>query len=466
MKRILLSFVFALPILGTSQTIINKTFDSDVSGWSVNGTNSTVTWDAVEGATAPGCLKLDAAAASGRAQTSPNIAPINGNGDYTLVFKVKGTSGTQIQGVAFQQSTSVTGGSGPITLTGGWDTYTATFTIPNATNQMNIRIIALNPGTYFIDDVEWTYQIPPGNTTLKTAVTGKGTLTVNPVQGSYDPTTTVSLTAIPATHFVLNNWSGDFSGSANPASLLMDTNKNVTANFGVDPSFNYEFLFNADGDQEGWDTTDTNMSVTQSGGIVTLAPTANQFARYSLSGFSIPAANYNKLTIKYKNNSSSTDQLAFVVNNGTDSSTNVAGLLQTSTSSFVTESFDLTKNSSWTGTITELRLRFSNAANGGKPIDSGSIEIDEIILTYDVALSTGDINKTKTLVQVYVIENKLNFRNANVTKATIFSMNGQVVKETKVANNNMDIASLKPGVYIVKATAQDGSDTVTKFIKK
>ncbi|MBI5140874.1 MAG: DUF1566 domain-containing protein [Nitrospirae bacterium] len=41
----------------------------------------------------------------------------------------------------------------------------------------------------------------------------------------------VSLTAIPDTGWMFGNWSGALSGSLNPASLLMDADKNVMANF-------------------------------------------------------------------------------------------------------------------------------------------------------------------------------------------------------------------------------------------
>ncbi|MBL9158732.1 MAG: hypothetical protein JNJ70_14740 [Verrucomicrobiales bacterium] len=61
------------------------------------------------------------------------------------------------------------------------------------------------------------------------AVSGAGTIVY--AQGS-----TARLTAAPATGFGFVNWSGDASGSANPLNLVMDSNKNVTANFAPFPS--------------------------------------------------------------------------------------------------------------------------------------------------------------------------------------------------------------------------------------
>lgn len=61
------------------------------------------------------------------------------------------------------------------------------------------------------------------------AVSGAGTIVY--AQGS-----TARLTAAPATGFGFVNWSGDASGSANPLNLVMNSSKNVTANFAPFPS--------------------------------------------------------------------------------------------------------------------------------------------------------------------------------------------------------------------------------------
>jgi hypothetical protein len=45
------------------------------------------------------------------------------------------------------------------------------------------------------------------------------------------PGTLIDVTAAPAAYYRFVEWSGDLSGSANPASLLMDANKSVTAIF-------------------------------------------------------------------------------------------------------------------------------------------------------------------------------------------------------------------------------------------
>ena len=67
--------------------------------------------------------------------------------------------------------------------------------------------------------------------TLMANTVGSGTVVVSPAGGSYDENTTVTLTATAAPGFQFSGWSGDHGGASNPATLMMDTDKIVTANF-------------------------------------------------------------------------------------------------------------------------------------------------------------------------------------------------------------------------------------------
>ncbi|MBI5476171.1 MAG: InlB B-repeat-containing protein, partial [Ignavibacteriales bacterium] len=60
-----------------------------------------------------------------------------------------------------------------------------------------------------------------------------GSVTLNPTGGTYDINTVVTLTPVPNTGYHFVDWSGDLSGSANPTTITMDANKNVTANFAI-----------------------------------------------------------------------------------------------------------------------------------------------------------------------------------------------------------------------------------------
>jgi len=58
-----------------------------------------------------------------------------------------------------------------------------------------------------------------------------GTVVKNPNQATYAPGTTVQLTVTPNAGFTFTSWTGDASGSTNPLSVVMNANKNITANF-------------------------------------------------------------------------------------------------------------------------------------------------------------------------------------------------------------------------------------------
>jgi uncharacterized repeat protein (TIGR02543 family) len=71
----------------------------------------------------------------------------------------------------------------------------------------------------------------PPQYTLTTNVVGQGSITLDPAGGTYDANTVVTLTANPDSGWQFDNWSGDLSGSTNPTTITMTSNKTVTANF-------------------------------------------------------------------------------------------------------------------------------------------------------------------------------------------------------------------------------------------
>ena len=62
-----------------------------------------------------------------------------------------------------------------------------------------------------------------------------GNGTVTPPSGTYYEGL-LQLTAVPNSGYAFLGWSGDLSGSTNPANITMNANKTVTATFGVAPS--------------------------------------------------------------------------------------------------------------------------------------------------------------------------------------------------------------------------------------
>jgi len=67
--------------------------------------------------------------------------------------------------------------------------------------------------------------------TLTTSVSPSGGGSVSPTGGTYAAGSQVTLTATPASGYSFSNWGGDASGSQNPITITMNSNKSITAYF-------------------------------------------------------------------------------------------------------------------------------------------------------------------------------------------------------------------------------------------
>jgi M6 family metalloprotease-like protein len=129
---------------------------------------------------------------------------------------------------------------GPVT------SFTDTITPPPDTvpvsTRMRIRLLyndsTLNPnetpcGNSGYGEVEdYTINvIPSGPRYTLTVSATNGTVTKIPDQATYAESTVVTLEAIPDAGYHFNNWSDSLSGSDNPTTITMDSDKFVTANF-------------------------------------------------------------------------------------------------------------------------------------------------------------------------------------------------------------------------------------------
>jgi hypothetical protein len=73
----------------------------------------------------------------------------------------------------------------------------------------------------------------PGSTQYALTINtqGTGTVSLNPGGGIYDAGTPVELTAQPGTGWAFGNWNGTLTGSQNPATIIMNGDRTVTATF-------------------------------------------------------------------------------------------------------------------------------------------------------------------------------------------------------------------------------------------
>jgi hypothetical protein len=102
---------------------------------------------------------------------------------------------------------------------------------------------------------------------LTVSVTGNGTVAVSPDQPDYAPGDVVQLTATPGPGASFLGWSGDLTGSANPASITMNTSHAVTAAF---VSIQHRLTLTIAGTGAGTVTRAPNRATYDEGSTVTL----------------------------------------------------------------------------------------------------------------------------------------------------------------------------------------------------
>lgn len=140
---------------------------------------------------------------------------LESNQDYVKLFKkVDGGSEVLVDEKWGVQSSTTLSGSG----------------INGSTLELVIRgYVSYGDEYYYLDNLSVTSGgSSPTTYTLTTSATNGS---VSPSGGTYNDGTVVTLTASPNTNYVFSGWSGDLSGTTNPANITMNSNKNVTADF-------------------------------------------------------------------------------------------------------------------------------------------------------------------------------------------------------------------------------------------
>ena len=106
--------------------------------------------------------------------------------------------------------------------------------VPNGATTGPISVF--NPAGSDTSTGNFTVEYPVQHS-LTVNTVGSGGVNVEPPGGSYGEGVEVTLTATPDPGWQFIGWSGDLSGSANPAQLTMDGDKVVTATFAVSIMF-------------------------------------------------------------------------------------------------------------------------------------------------------------------------------------------------------------------------------------
>ena len=137
-----------------------------------------------------------------------------------------------------------------------------------------------NPDSLVMDGDKNVTAVFEQKFALDVQTSGSGSVALNPAGGIYDSAMVVTLSATPDSGYAFNGWSGDLSGNANPDSIVMDGNKNVTASFIARYALNLTTI----GHGTVTVSPDTSGGIYDSATVVTLVATPDP--GYAFSGWS------------------------------------------------------------------------------------------------------------------------------------------------------------------------------------
>jgi pectate lyase len=159
---------------------------------------------------------------------NPTAASCNGTPppNYTLTVTNNPSAGGSVSnspsGSSFSSGTVVTLTAAPAA---GYNFTGWSGAVTGTTNPVTVTMDANKTVT-----ANYTQQ-QPTQYTLTVSTTGSGTVSLNPAGGTYNAGTVVTLTASPSAGYVFSSWSGAATGTTNPVTVTMSSNKSVTAAF-------------------------------------------------------------------------------------------------------------------------------------------------------------------------------------------------------------------------------------------
>ncbi|WP_452224006.1 T9SS type A sorting domain-containing protein [Lacinutrix chionoecetis] len=460
MKKITLLTLLMLPLVGLAQ-VTNSTFDSDINGWVDN--NATSSWSSTEGDAAPGSITFTTGGNNnGRINTSPNVGPDDGPGDYVLTFSVKGTMGTTVRGAIFQGG-ATNGIDIDLAADDTWETYTHTFT-GITTDNMNVRVFGRTPNsTYFVDDVTFTI-VPCTGFTILPETDGGGTNVITAPSACYLTGDSVEFTATPAcANFTFNEWvvNGAPAGNMNPLNYTVGSaDATVTATFTpVSPA--PDLNFDTTAELSNW-----------SGNSSATATAANDDLTVSISGV-VPKITYNcaiaptswninSVKIGYDNQSPNTVlRFKHPKFSGGD---NYIDETITANGTGVVE-IPLT-NPDWVDNMDLIEILFRNAGN--TDASNGDIIIDYIEFFNNPLLSVDEFSTTNVSIFPNPATDVLTINSdREIINISVYDITGKkVISNDNLTNNTLNVSALNTGVYLLNLTDSNKNSVTKKLVIK
>jgi uncharacterized repeat protein (TIGR02543 family) len=313
---------FAINSSDTQPPVATVTSPVGGESWGV-GTSHSITWTATDNV---GVTSIDLAYSTDGGATFPNAIAggLANSGTYAWTVPAVLTNSARVRVTARDAAgnsgadsshadfaitgwtvSSSAGSGGTISPSGATivgDGATPTFTITPSAGY-HVQDVLVN-GTSVGAVTSYTFQpvhanatiaasFAPSSFTLSVTIAGSGSVTKNPDQPTYVGGTSVQLTATPAAGWNFAGWSGDATGSANPLTVTVTSNMNVTATFSQ-----HVYTWNVAG-AGAW-TTSTNWTPTRS------SPAADDVLIFSdgapVTANGIPAQSVGKLRVTNNTN--------------------------------------------------------------------------------------------------------------------------------------------------------------------
>ncbi len=122
-------------------------------------------------------------------------------------------------------------GAGTVSTPGSLAVISFTARLASGTSAVGLYGVGVTNSTDYVPVTITNGSVTLRNFTLTVTLDGSGSVTKSPNKPSYAYGTIVQLTATADPGWLFSSWSGNLSGSANPASVTMNGNKSVTAHF-------------------------------------------------------------------------------------------------------------------------------------------------------------------------------------------------------------------------------------------
>jgi len=156
-------------------------------------------------------------------------------------------------------------GAGTVSAPGSLVSISFTARLASGTSPISLSDVGVTNETTYVPITVTNGTVTLREFTLSVTLDGSGSVTKNPNQATYAYGTVVQLTATASAGYTFNSWTGNLSGSTNPASITMNGNRSVTAHFTQNQ---YTLTVTIDG--SGSVTKNPNQATYTYGQVVTL----------------------------------------------------------------------------------------------------------------------------------------------------------------------------------------------------